>query len=162
MKRIFYVVLLMSGLLAAPALRATPISSCAADFSSCNIYEDGMVLTLPGLAISGDVVVVNAKSVVVDVFHIFNDFVDTGGGTGLGGTAFLFAANLHNLPSPANYTSNAVTIPEGTLDVNGYVETTYNGNGTLYNIFTTAPEPGTLAFLGVGAGLLLLRRKKIA
>jgi hypothetical protein len=161
MKRIVYALALLSGLLAAPALRATPISSCASNFSSCNIYEDDIVLSLPGIGISGDVVVMRGLA-VLDVFRIFNDFVDTGGGTGLGRTAFLYAADLHNLPDPASYSVNAVTIPIGSTLVAGYIETTYVGNGTDYNIFTATPEPGTLGLLGLGGGLLLLRRKRIA
>lgn len=160
MKKTFCVLMFTYGLLTAPALHATPISSCAADFSSCNIYADDMFLTLPGLAISGDAVVKKGAT-VVDVFRILNDVVDTGGGTGIGMTAFLFAASLGNLPSPANYTVNAVTIPQGTTVVGGYIETTYDGNGTLYNIFNaTTPEPGTFALLALGVALMTLRRRK--
>jgi hypothetical protein len=172
MENIFSRLILISGLLAAPALYATPISSCAPDFSSCNIYEDGMVLNLPGIAISGDVIITEAghPAVVSDVFRIFNDFSDSGGGTGLGTTAFLFSADLANLPNPSTYSVNAVTMPEGATIVSALCpggiakpcsETIYNGNGTLYNIFSSAaPEPGTLVLLGLGVGLIFLRQRR--
>ena len=161
MKQLSFALYLMTGLVVVPVLHADLISSCAPDFSSCNVYEDNMILVLPGLAISGDVIVTN-NSTVLDVFRINNNFVDTGGGTGLGTTAFLFAADLNDLPSPSNYSVNAVTVPLGPLVPGGFYETTYNGNGTLYNIFTPiftpVPEPGTLGLLGLAASLLFLRR----
>jgi len=159
MKKLSSILLLVCGLTVVAALHASPISSCTANFSSCNVYEDNMTLTLPGLAISGDVIIVSGTT-VLDVFQINNDFVDTGGGTGLGMTAFLFAADLHDLPSPANYSVNAITIPVGPPVAGGFFETTYNGNGTAYNIFTPVPEPGTFALFGVAAGALLLRRRR--
>src|SRR5947209_972128 len=94
-----------------PSAAAAPTSFCAPNFSSCNIFEDGQPLSLPGLAIAGDVVLLDRfTGTTSDVFRVFNDFFDTGGGTGLGVTAFLYSEDLHNLPNPATYSVNAVFI----------------------------------------------------
>ena len=73
-------------------------SSCTAAFSACEVYEDGNLLQLPALTIAGDVVLLDAPSTVSDVFRIFNNIVNTGGGTGVGDQAFLFSADEGNLP----------------------------------------------------------------
>ena len=130
--------------LSLPAM-ADFVSSCAADFSSCSVYENSQV-TFPGPAISGDVILLEPDSTVSDVFRIFNDFVDTGGGTGLGMTGFLYSVDENNLPSPAGYSVNAVIIAESQISVNGLTETDYNGNGTLFKLFSSpvsapVPEP---------------------
>lgn len=145
----------------APAAWASPASSCTADFSSCDIFEGGSIVSLPGLAISGDVVVLGAGNDVSDVFRIFNDFADTGGGTGLGTTAFLYSDDEGNLPDPSTYSANVVMIHEGPLIAPGLTETDFNGNGTLYRLFSDepvqgVPEPGAwvvllVGFVGVGA-----------
>ncbi len=146
-----------------PSAHAAPTSFCASDFSSCNIFEDGQSLSLPGLGIAGDVVLIDRfTGTTSDVFRIFNDFFDSGGGTGLGVTAFLYSEDLHNLPSPATYSVNAVFINEAFGSGGGTIETDYNGNGTIYKIFSIddgSPEPSTFILLGTGAALLAWRRR---
>ena len=94
--------LVLSTLLTAPALRAGPVSSCTPSFTACSIFEDGLVVHLPGLAIAGDVLLTEPwnSAIVSDVFRIFNDIFSSGGGTGLGFTAFFYSADLNNLPRP--------------------------------------------------------------
>ena len=132
-------------------ITAAPVSSCSADFLSCNVYE-GQLLTFPdgGFGIAGDVIVRDSAGMTVDVFRVFNDIVDTGGGTGLGSTAFLYGADLNDLPNPSTYSANAVTIRRGTAGPTGYYETDYNGNGTNYRLFTPSPEPSAFALIGFG------------
>lgn len=132
---------------------AAPISSCAADFSSCNVYENSL-LTLPGIGISGDVIVRDPSNVTVDVFRIFNDVFDSGGGTGLGDQAFMYALDTNNLPNPSTYSFNDVFIQRSGVGPTGFYETDYNGNGTLYRLFTPSPEPGSLMLLSLGALLV--------
>jgi len=156
--------LALAALALTPNAHAAPASFCAANFSSCNIFEDGQILTLPGLGISGDLILIDRfTGTTSDVFRIFNDFFDSGGGTGLGGTAFLFSEDLHNLPSPATYSVNAVFINEAFGNGGGgTIETDYNGNGTIYKIFSIddgSPEPSTFILLGTGAALLAWRRR---
>jgi hypothetical protein len=153
--------------LRAPMAWASPVSSCAADFSSCNIYEDGLTVQLPGLAISGDVVLLNGDHSVSDVFRIFNNSVDTGGGTGLGNLAFLYSDDEGNLPDPASYSANVISISEGGLIVPGLSETDFNGNGTIYHLFsvepvqtTPAPSAWGMALFGfAGIAFMAYRRK---
>jgi hypothetical protein len=158
--------LALAALALPPGASAAPASFCASDFSSCSIFEDGLVLQLPGLAISGDVVLIDRfTGATSDVFRIFNDFFDSGGGTGLGFSVFLFSEDLHNLPSPATYSVNAVFINEAFgSGGGGLVETDYNGNGTIYRIFSVddgSPEPSTFLLLGSGAALLARRRRAL-
>jgi hypothetical protein len=133
-----FAVLALAPFVLAPDAHAAPTSFCASNFSSCNIFEDGQVLTLPGLGISGDVVLMDRfTGTVSDVFRIFNDFFNSGGGTGLGQTAFLYSEDLHNLPAPATYSANVTFINEAFGRGGGAViETDYNGNGTIYKIFS--------------------------
>jgi hypothetical protein len=158
-------VLALAAVALPPSAHAAPASFCASNFSSCNIFEDGQVLTLPGLGISGDVVLIDRfTGTTSDVFRIFNDFFDSGGGTGLGRTAFLYSEDLHNLPSPATYSVNAVFINEAFANGQaGAIETDYNGNGTIYKIFSIddgSPEPSTFFLLGSGALFLVWRRRR--
>jgi hypothetical protein len=130
MNRIFSSLLCAAalGFLAIPASAGPITFTCAADFSSCGIPENVFGQFPSGfLAISGDVIVTESDGVTVsDVFRIFNDVVDTGGGTGLGTTAFLYSADDSTpLPDPSTYSDNAVFIEEG---LNGV--TVFNGNGT--------------------------------
>jgi len=124
---------------------AAPIAAqCTPDFTSCGIPEN-VLLQLPFLAISGDVVLLDPHtSTVSDVFRIFNDVVNTGQGTGLGATVFLFSSDDSTpLPNPATYSANVVTIME---DPSGF--THFLGNGTDYVL--GIPEPGTIGFMGLG------------
>lgn len=147
----------------APNVHAGPASSCLPDFSSCSIFEDGLPLSLPGLAISGDVILRDRfTGGTSDVFRVFNDFVDTGGGTGLGFTVFLFSEDLHNLPAPSTYSVNAIFINEAASTGVGTIETDYIGNGTLYKIFSRddgTPEPSTFGLMGIGAAVVVWRRR---
>jgi hypothetical protein len=153
----------LSLLLLVPGLHAANISSCAPDFSSCNVFEDGAVLNLTGVAIAGDVIITEPwnSAVVSDVFRIFNDFADTGGGTGLGVSAFLYSMDLNNLPAPSTFSVNAVFVTEGPSIGGGLTRTDYNGNRTLFSIFSSdaVPEPSTFALLALGGATLAWRRR---
>ena len=164
MKALFSVLLVVSTLAIAPNAHAGPVSSCAPDFSSCSVFEDGLVLQLPGLAIAGDLILTDTWNggKVSDVFRIFNDFFDTGGGTGLGTTAFLYSEDLGNLPAPSTYSVNAVFMNEAYGSGGGTIETDYNGNGTIYRIFSVddgSPEPSTFVLTGIGAVIVVWRRR---
>jgi hypothetical protein len=158
-------VLYLTGLvlLSAP-LGAAPVSSCASDDSSCNVYENSLLTVPPGFfAISGDAIIQDPGGVTVGVFRIFNDFFDSGGGTGLGLDAFMYGRDTNNLPNPSTYSVNDVFIQRSGVGPTGFYETDYNGNGTLYRLFTPAPEPTSLALFGLGAllaGSLLRGRKR--
>ena len=129
---------------------AAPIANCNASFTACSIPEN-VLLQLPFLAIAGDVIVQEPNSTAVsDVFRIFNNFVDTGGGTGLGNLVFLYSAdNTTSLPDPSTYSRNAITIREAATGL-----TSFNGNGTVYTLDT--PEPSSFGLLGLGLITLLL------
>jgi PEP-CTERM motif len=147
------------------SLAAAPVSTCATDFTSCDVYE-GQLLTLPGLGISGDVIVRNSLGSTVDVFRLFNNTFDSGLGTGLGNLAFLYGADLNNLPNPSTYSANASFLLLGRPVAGGYYETDYNGNGTIYRLYTPTPEPSTVGFIGLGivalsARMRFLRRRKL-
>ena len=156
--------LLLAGVLMASQLYADT-SSCLPDFSVCSVFEDGQVLSFNGfLASAGDVVIDDSTGAVSDVFRIFNDFFDSGGGTGLGGSAFLYSADENNLPDPSTYSANAVVIQEGPSIGGGLTETKYIGAfGTEFDIFSTeTPEPSTvpiLSGLGLVAGIVAWRRR---
>jgi hypothetical protein len=156
-----FIVFAVLALLAVPAYAdSVPLSTCASDASSCSIFG-GQVTSLGFLAVSGDVLLTDPSSTVLDVYRIFNDFFDSGGGTGLGVTAELFDPGVGDtLPDPSTFSVNAVDIVLGQslagvdkIPVNGFVETDFNGNGTLYRLYT-APEPGTWALLGTAILLL--------
>ena len=152
MKNLATSLLFLGGLAVLPGLAtASPLAAdCAADFSTCNIPEN-VLLQLPFLGISGDVILLESDMATVsDVFRIFNDVVDTGGGTGLGDLAFLYSSDDSTaLPDPSTYSVNAVTIQEDPSGV-----THFNGNGTDYVLGT--PEPSTFGLLGLGLGLAAL------
>lgn len=137
----------------------TPIVNCNASFTACNIPEN-ILLQLPFLAISGDVIVQEPTSTQVsDVFRIFNNFVNTGGGTGLGNLVFLYSLDDSTpLPGPSTYSFNAITIKEAVG-----AQTSFNGNGTVYTLDTLpTPEPPTFELLILGgAALLVLSRKRM-
>ncbi len=150
-------VLCLAGALTAIA-QATTLASCNVNITKCAIQEN-ILLTYPGgnLGIAGDVVVQEADHVTVsDVFRIFNDFEDTGGGTGLGFTMFLFSADDSTpLPLPATYSANVRFIQEGANGV-----TIFTSNGTTYIL--GAPEPATFGILSgvLGLGALLTRKRR--
>src|SRR5438309_1701526 len=73
--------------------RAAPIANCNANLTQCSIPEN-VLLQLPLLAVSGDVVLTESNGTTVsDVFRIFNNLADTGQGTGLGDLAEMFSAD---------------------------------------------------------------------
>lgn len=142
------------------SLAAAPLSTCAADFTSCDVYE-GQLLTLPGLAFSGDVIIRNFIGSTVDVFRLFNNRFDSGQGTGLGSLALLYGADLNNLPNPSTYSANVTFLLLGRPIAGGFYETDYNGNGTIYRLYTPTPEPSTIAFIGVGLIALMAHRQSL-
>src|SRR5262249_7222037 len=102
--------------------------------TACQIREN-VVLQLPFVAISGDVIIQEPSSTnVSDVFRIFNNLVDTGGGTGLGNLVILYSGNDNlPLPDPSTYSANAIIIKEAASG-----PTSYLGNGTNYSLDTAA------------------------
>jgi hypothetical protein len=126
-------------LLSLPAA-AAPIAVCNSSFTLCGIPENVLV-QFPSAAIAGDVVLNDpVTGSVSDVFRIFNNFIDTGGGTGLGTTAFLYSSDDTTLPSPATYSANVKFITESASGITSYVS-----NGTTYLL--GVPEPGTFPFI---------------
>jgi hypothetical protein len=163
MKTLF-TLFVLSTLAFVPSVHAASLSSCAPDLSSCSIFENEL-FSLPFLAIAGDVILIDhwQGGGVSDVFRIFNDVVDTGGGTGLGQTVFLYSEDTGNLPDPSTYSVNAVTINEATGSGGGLISTDFVGNGTLYHLFSTddgTPEPSTFALMGIGAAVVLWRKRR--
>jgi len=153
-------------LASAPSAQATSLfSSCASNFSSCSIYEDGLTITLPGIGVAGDVVLTDSGGAASDVFRIFNDIVNTGGGTGLGGTAFFYSEDLGNLPDPSTYSNNVVVITETFGPVGTLVETDRTANGTAFSFFSNGdapvPEPSTLTLIALGAAAIVWRRRRV-
>lgn len=138
----------------APAAAAT-IASCNATFTVCGIPENAL-LQLPFTAIAGDAVVTEpASTVVSDVFRIFNNIINTGGGTGLGNMVFLYSSDDTTLPNPSTYSANAVFITENLTGA-----TSYLGNGTTYLL--GVPEPQTFALLGMAiAAMAILARSRM-
>ena len=108
--------------------------SCNSTLSVCSIPENNLV-QLPFAAIAGDVILQEpASTSVSDVFRIFNNLVDTGGGTGLGNLAILYSTDDDiPLPAPSTYSANAVIVKEAASG-----STSYSGNGTTYNLDTAA------------------------
>src|SRR5262249_51550084 len=120
--------------IAAGSALAIGPASCNPTATACQIQENSLV-QLPFLAIAGDVIIQEPNSTnVSDVFRIFNNFVDTGGGTGLGNVAILYSADDNlPLPNPSTYSANAVVIKEAASGSTSYV-----GNGTTYTLDTAA------------------------
>jgi hypothetical protein len=136
---------LFLGLIVFPASVAFPAvrASCNANFTACFIPENVLV-QLPFTAIAGDVIVQDPSSTgVSDVFRILNNFVDTGGGTGLGSLAILSSRDDNTpLPDPSTYSLNAITIKEAATG-----STSYFGNGTTYTLDTSS-IPSNLSYTG--------------
>ena len=140
-------------LLSAPAA-AGPIASCNASFTMCGIPEN-VLLQLPFTAIAGDAIVTELGSAVVsDVFRIFNNIINTGGGTGLGNMVFLYSSDDTTLPNPSTYSANAVFLTENPSGI-----TSYLGNGTNYQLGVPEPQTFELLILAVGAMAVLARRR---
>ena len=132
-----FLIFLASPLSSAAQSSGDALAQCTPSFSDCAIPED-IALQFPFLAISGDVVLAptlhSNLNAVSDVFRIDNNLLDTGAGTGLGSSAFLFSGkNL--LPAVSSYSANAVEIRE---QPQGHGDTQYFGNGTDYHLETGA------------------------
>jgi hypothetical protein len=164
MKRLLPFALAAFALYMAPALFAGPVippSSCAPDFSVCQVYEDQVTDFGGFIASAGDVIVTSGIN-TIGVFRIFNDVVDFGGGTGYGDFGFLYSAMFYNLPDPSTYSVNAVTVPLGPQLPGGFNETVYIGAfGTEFDIFTASPEPASFGLLAAGVVALLARRRHV-
>jgi hypothetical protein len=151
MRRQLVQFLLCGSLFASPIFGAT-IAQCTPTFSACAIPENEL-LQLPSIAVAGDVVLLEPDLLTVsDVFRIFNNFLDTGQGTGLGNLAFLYSVDDGPLPNPSTYSANAVRIQEDPSGVTHYL-----GNGTDYLL--GVPEPSTFSLFALGIGIALLARR---
>lgn len=117
---------------------------CNQSFTACGPIPENVHVTFPPgfLAISGDVALLpglnSNLSSVSDVFHLDNNLLDTGLGTGLGNAGFLFSGSSI-LPSPSTYSANAVGFRE---NPEGLGDTQYIGNGTDYILETGAISNG--------------------
>ena len=133
-------------MLSLPGVAAT-IASCDATFTVCNIPEN-LLLQLPFTAIAGDAVLTDPGGTTAsDVFRIFNNIINTGGGTGLGNMAFLYSSDDTTLPNPSTYSANVVFLPESP---SGF--TSYLGNGVTYQL--GAPEPRTFELFTLAIAML--------
>src|ERR1700759_1889103 len=151
----FLLVLTALALAIQPASAAT-MATCSADPLTCYIPEN-VLLQLPYIAIAGDAILEEPGGTVSDVFRIFNDFFDTGTGTGLGTTAFLYSADDSTpLPPPSTSSANVQFIPESTTSP----QTNYLGNGKVYVL--AAPEPSSWMLFGIGSVALLLAHRRKA
>ena len=142
--------------LASPVSSVAQTAQCNNSFTACAIPEE-VQLALPFLAVAGDVALAPSShadlSAVSDVFHIDNNFLDTGLGTGLGFGAFLFSGNIRTLPPPSTYSANVVEISE---TPEGHGPTQYVGNGTDYFLdtgVTPVPRGGSKASAAKTASL---------
>jgi hypothetical protein len=122
---------------------AATSANCNSSFTACQIQEN-VLLTLPFDAFAGDVIIQSPSGTgVSDVFRIFNNIVDTGGGTGIGRLAILYSGDDNTpLPASSTYSQNVVTIKEA---VSG--PTSYFGNGTTY-MFDTGAVASKLVYTG--------------
>ena len=126
-----FVILLSSAALLASSLWAVDPANCTGGLTACAIPEDVM-LQLPYATYAGDVIIQESGSTAVsDVFRVFNNVVDTGGGTGLGNLVILYSKKGGSLPT--TFSANAVTIKEPAAGV-----TSYFGNGTTFSLNTGA------------------------
>lgn len=129
------VVSLVFPVLSAAQSTTTVSVPCNQFFAACGPIPENVPVTFPRgfLAISGDVALLpSAQSdlhAVSDVFHLDNNLLDTGLGTGLGNAGFLFSGHFGTLPDPSTYSANAVGFRE---NPEGRGDTQYLGNGTDY------------------------------
>jgi hypothetical protein len=131
-----FVKLLSLSAFAAGSVFAVDVASCNSTCTVCSVRENVLLQLSSGCeAIAGDVVVQDqSSSNVSDVFRVFNNIVDTGAGTGFGNLVILYSANDSTpLPAPSTYSANFVTIKEAASG-----GTSYTGNGTTYNLDTSA------------------------
>ena len=133
-------------------VHAATIANCSASNTVCSIPENVLV-QLPFTAIAGDAVLADSDNAVSDVFRIFNNFINTGSGTGLGYLAEMYSAD--NIAVPTTFSANAVFLPESPSGI-----TTYTSSGKTYLL--GVPEPQSFGLLSVASGLLLLLRRKRA
>ena len=138
-------------LLSVPAAAAT-VAGCNAGFTVCGIPEN-VLLQLPFTAIAGDAIFTDAGG-LSDVFRIFNNIINTGGGTGLGNMVFLYSSDDSIMPNPSTYSANAAFITE---DPSGI--TPYLGNGTNYQLGVPEPRTIELSILAVAAMAVLARKR---
>ena len=134
-----------------PAALSNPVCNPA----MCDLIE-GIPVTLPFIAFAGDVILLDPDGSVSDVARFFNNVLDTGNGTGLGNQVLVYSKidsgpDLSvgpdlGLPSPSTYSANAVRIAEAPDGM----ATDYNGNGTIYHIYSDVPEPSAMALTGIG------------
>jgi hypothetical protein len=89
------------------------VAVCDSICTVCPIRES-VVLQLPSAcqAAAGDVIIQGANPTnATDLFRVFNNLVDTGGGTGLGNRVILYSSDDNTpLPDPSTYSLNSVTI----------------------------------------------------
>src|SRR5215469_4193065 len=131
-----FVMLLSMIVISSSSMWAVDLASCNSTCTVCSVRENVLLqLTSGCTAIAGDVIVQDANSTnVSDVFRVFNNIVDTGAGTGFGNLVILYSADDSTpLPNPSTYSANAVIIKEA-----GGGATSYFGNGTTYNLDTSA------------------------
>ena len=112
---------------------------CNQFFTACGPIPEDVPVKFPQafLAIAGDVAllptVYSNLHAVSDVFHLENNLLDTGLGTGLGNSGSLFSGHFGTLPNPSTYSANAVGFRE---NPEGLGDTQYLGNGTDYFLGT--------------------------
>jgi hypothetical protein len=122
--------------------------------ATCDLVE-GRLTTLPFIAFAGDVILLDEDGSTSDVVRFFNNVLDTGGGTGFGNRAQVYSKidvgpdysvgpDL-GIPDPP-FSVNATRILEAGLGS----ATVYNGNGTLYSIYSDVPEPSDIVLLSTG------------
>ena len=150
-------VLGLLGLVSFPCV-ADQLATCTPDLSTCFIPEN-VVIDLPFVTFAGDVIVVEPDlTTISDVFRIFNNLLDTGGGTGLGDVAFLYSSDDSTpLPDPSTFSANAVAAIEGPGGV-----TVFSGSGSGVTYLLNTPEPASFLLLAlalVPIGWLVRRRR---
>jgi hypothetical protein len=117
---------------------AADVAVCDAACTTCNIRRN-IVLQLPPacLASGGDVLITGANSTrVTNLFRAFNNYVDTGGGTGLSTQVMLYSTEDNTrLPDPSTYSVNRVEMPAAASGSTSYFGP---GGGILYLLDTAA------------------------